>query len=144
MYPWNSGDYSTLTIEVLVGRMKVWSLRGWKGTQGVVPEVQILHCEQFDYPIHFESNTIELKVGQTYQLKSTQTVTSIYDAIGAEYEGSNDWAYRSSDRDIAWVDGNGLITAESPGTVTINVCYGAEPLTTRAGFNRQCKVIVTE
>lgn len=144
-------DLGEVTVEVLVGRMEVLSLwgRGDSATRYVPPIVKIEPCESFDYPVQLSATVVNLKVGETYSLRYNQTVDAIYSAIAADYEGTDDWSSRSSDTDVVQAirnidDNEVILTAKAPGEAVINICYGHKPLSTRSGFNRQCKVIVTE
>ena len=153
MFTGGGHDGESTTVEVLVGRLKVWSMYGWgqmyNGVREYVePIVTFGACEQYGYPVQLSATSITLKVGQSFELSATQTVDDIYSAIGTEYDGTDDWALSSSERGKVLYerleDSKWLITAEEPGTTTLNVCYGHKPRTTRAGFNRQCIVNIIE
>lgn len=146
------GDYGEITVEVLIGRLKVgnlWGRGNTESTRYTPPIVNIEPCESYTYPVQLSASVVNLKVGQTYHLDYSQTVDDVYSSIGAEYKESDTWSTSSSNRNVATAIKNDesneiVITAESPGEAIINVCYGYKPLSTRAGFNRQCKVIVSE
>ncbi|MBM6756945.1 S-layer homology domain-containing protein [Collinsella tanakaei] len=153
MFTGGGHDGDSTTVEVLVGRLKVWYMYGWGPWNNgireyVVPIVTFGECEQFDYPVELSATTITLKVGQSFELAATQTVNDIYSALGTEYDGTDRWAIKRAEGDSVLTtnleENKWLITAEKAGTTTLNICYGHKALTTRSGFNRQCKVIVTE
>ena len=148
MFPWDSSDVSTVTLEVLVGRLKVWDLEGWGidplsgETFAARPIYSLKDCDTVAYPVSLSATVVTVGVGNTYQLEAQQTVQSIYESEGCDYEYSDgtDWSWESDDERIASIDDNGIITGVAPGTTYVTVTYGNGSM----GFDRICKVVVTE
>ena len=143
MYPVNNmGDSGSITIEVLSGRVKVWSLEGWGlGTEGEYPAQPVIsfgECEVIDYPVTLSATSVTMHVGETYQLSAEQTVEDVYNEVGCEYDFGTDFGWASDDRDVVEVDDSGLITANGSGVTFVTVTYGNGTM----GFDRICKVTV--
>ena len=146
MFPWDMGDYGSITLEVLSGRIKVWDLEGWSietGTEEqhpVRPMLSFGSCETVEYPVVLSATSVTMHVGDTYQLSASQTVQDIYAEMGCEYDRGTDFEWTSEDASVAAIDDSGLITANDVGTTYVRVSYGKEP----NGFSRLCRVTVTE
>lgn len=146
MFPWDSTDVSTVTLDVLVGRLKVWNLEGW-GTDPQSGEVfaarpvySLDDCAMVSYPVSLSATVVTVGVGESYQLKAQQTVESLYESEGCDYTDGTQWSWESDDSRIAAVDDNGRIVGMAPGTTYVTVTYGNGSM----GFDRICKVVVTE
>lgn len=146
MFPWDSSDVSTVTLEVLVGRLKVWDLEGW-GTDPLSgetfaarPVYSLRDCHVVAYPVSLSATVVTVGVGDSYQLEAQQSVQSIYESEGCDYRDGTEWSWESDNGRIASVDDNGRITGVAPGTTYVTVTYGNGTM----GFDRICKVVVTE
>lgn len=146
MYPWDSTDVSTVTLDVLVGRLKVWNLEGW-GTDPLSgetfaarPVYSLNDCGKVAYPVSLSATVVTVGVGGSYKLEAQQGVESVYESEGCDYTHGAQWSWKSDDPRIASIDDNGEISGIAPGTTYITVTFGKGTM----GFDRICKVIVTE
>lgn len=122
------GDY-VWEIEVLCGRVTVHEITAWSP-----PPVSLGTCESVAYPLHISKTNIEMNVGETVHLTSTNNLAEI---LGEDPGFDPSWS--TSDSSVAKVDSEGNVTALRSGAATISVEYGNAG---GVGFERTCQVVV--
>ena len=151
MHPDSLNDDDFITIEVLVGRVKVWSIHcsGEGAWRSQIPSVTFDTCETEEFPLELSQYSLTMHVGDTFKLEASQSVTDLYNKHGFEYDGKKVWTWSEDDWRIATadVDDNEMaatITARAPGETYIRVRFGTTIGGNANHFERICKVTVVE
>ena len=158
MYPWSTlNGIATYTFDVLYGRVKVWSMTGYGRADNpdyMPPIIRFEKIETPEYPVATSVNSIELKVGETYEVSASSTLNQLLISEGCE---AKDWweihwsaedvdvlLVNKSDWDEAASTGTAIVEGRNPGITYLQARFGTTPSVNGRGFVRLIRVCVTE
>lgn len=152
----SASDGESITIDVLVGRVKISNIYGsyensWDSVAiSPIPSVTFESITEEKYPLELSETSLTMRVGDTYQLHSDESVCDLFNRYGFEYEETIAYSWVESNYNVVRVDEvsdneqDATIKALAPGEAYITVRFGRLWPGTNWDFERICKVTVVE